>query len=214
MHIPDGFISPKVYLPAYGAAAVLWAHGLRRARRVLDEETIPRLAVLTALAFVLMMIVVPIPGGTTAHFTGVALLAVVFGVWVAFLSLSMVLLLQALLVGVGGVTTLPVNALAVGFVGSVTAAGVYAALKRVHATAGLFVAGWASVVVPAVVIAVVLGIQPTIAHDAAGRPLFFPFGLSVTLPAVVLPHALVGIGEGIVTVFAYRLVDRMAGRAS
>ena len=58
VHIPDGFISPKMYLPLYAVSAGLWAWGLRRLRRTLDEKTIPWLAVLAALSFVLMMVAV------------------------------------------------------------------------------------------------------------------------------------------------------------
>jgi len=42
----------------------------------------------------------------------------------------------------------------------------------------------------------VLGFQPEIAHTADGQPLFFPFGLSVTLPAVVLPHLILAWARG------------------
>ena len=132
MHIPDGFIAPQMYLPAYGVAAGLWAYGLRRLRRALREETIPRLAVLTAFCFVAMMVMLPLPGGTSAHATGIALLALLFGVWTAFIAVSVVLLIQALLFGAGGVTALPVNALAMGLVGSAAALFAYRSLWRVH----------------------------------------------------------------------------------
>jgi cobalt/nickel transport system permease protein len=213
MHIPDGFIAPKMYLPAYVVAVGLWLIGLRRARRILHQDVIPMLAVLTAAAFVLMMVAVPLPGGTSAHATGVALLAIRFGVWAAFLSVSLVLVVQAVLVGVGGVTALPinalVNALAVGLVGSVVAAGSFFILRRVSEAVALFVAGWLSVAVPALLVATALGVQPAIAHAVDGTPLFFPFGLRVTLPAVLGPHLLLGIGEGVLTVVAYRFLERI-----
>ena len=206
MHIPDGFIAPQVYLPAYGVAAGLWAYAARRLRAVLREETIPRLAVLTAFCFVVMMIMVPLPGGTSAHATGIALLAIVFGVWTAFVSVSLVLLLQALLFGAGGVTALAVNALAMGLVGSAAARCSYRLLRRMNESFGLVAAGWLSVNASALLTALVLGMQPVIAHAEDGQPLFFPFGLSVTLPAVMVPHALVGIGEGVLTLLMFRLL--------
>jgi cobalt/nickel transport system permease protein len=209
MHIPDGFISPKFYIPAFAAAAALWAVGARRARRTLDAETIPQLAVITALAFILMMIALPLPGGTSVHASGIALLAVVFGVWTAYLSVSLVLLLQALLFGMGGVTSLPVNALAMGMAGGLAAAAVFRALKPLHEKTALFAAGWISVVIPALMLAIALGVQPLIAHTADGTPLFFPFTLEVTLPAVLIPHALLGIGEGILTVMVYCFLNRL-----
>jgi cobalt/nickel transport system permease protein len=208
MHVPDGFIAPQMYLPAYGLAAGLWAYAARRLRAALREETIPRLAVLTAFCFVVMMVMVPLPGGTSVHATGVALLALLFGVWTAFISVSLVLLLQALLFGAGGVTSLALNALAVGLVGSAAARCTYGLLRRIHEGFALVAAGWLSVNVSALLMALVLGVQPLIAHANDGHPLFFPFGLSVTLPAVMIPHVLIGIGDGALTLFMWRLLDR------
>jgi cobalt/nickel transport system permease protein len=54
--------------------------------------------------------------------------------------------------------------------------------------------------------------QPLIAHDAQGAPLFFPFGLNITLPAIVLPHLLVGLAEGVLTVLGYRYLTRLRAR--
>ena len=206
MHIPDGFIAPVVYGPAYGAAGVLWSVGLRRLRRTLDPAAVPRLAVATAAAFALMMVTIPLPGGTTVHLSGVGMVAALFGVWNAFLALSLVYLMQALMFGDGGVTALPVNALAMGLAGSLAAVGVLRVLGR--RTAGLFLAGWAGTVVPAALVALVLGLQPLVAHGVGGEPLFFPFGWSVTLPAVVLPHAVVGVADGVLTVLAWRILGR------
>jgi cobalt/nickel transport system permease protein len=208
MHIPDGFIAPQMYLPAYGLAVALWAHAARRLRAVLREETIPRLAVLTAFCFIVMMVMVPLPGGTSVHATGVALLALLFGVWTAFISVSLVLLLQAFLFGAGGVTSLALNALAMGLVGSATARFSYGLLRRVHEGFAVVAAGWLSVNVSALLLALVLGVQPVIARAEDGHPLFFPFGLAVTLPAIMIPHALIGIGEGMLTLFMWRLLDR------
>jgi cobalt/nickel transport system permease protein len=120
-----------------------------------------------------------------------------------------VLLLQAVLFAQGGMTSLPVNALAMGLLGSATAALAWRALRRLNRTAAFFVAGWASVNVAALAVAIVLGLQPLLAHAPDGTPRFFPFGLKTTLPAVMIPHLLVGIGEGVLTVMVCRLVMRM-----
>ncbi len=205
MHIPDGFIAPQVYVPAYAVATGLWGWGVRHVRRILREETIPQLAVFTALSFALMMVMIPLPGGTSVHATGVALLALLFGVPVTFLVTSLVLALQALVFGAGGVTALPVNALAIGLVGAAVARGSFHLLCRIHETTALVAAGWLSVNASAFILAVVLGAEPLIAHDPSGQPLFFPFGLSVTLPAVMIPHAVVGLGEGVLTLLLWRM---------
>jgi cobalt/nickel transport system permease protein len=204
MHIPDGFIAPVIYLPTYAVAAGAWLYSARRVRSSLDERTLPFLAVMTASAFVLMMIAIPLPGGTTVHAAGIGLLAVLFGVASTFLSVSLVLLLQALMFGAGGITALPVNALAMGLGGAAAARLAFRGLRRWDEGAALFAAGAASVLLPAFLIAMVLGIQPLVAHAADGTPRFFPFGLSVTLPAVLLPHLVVALGEGVLTVLAYR----------
>lgn len=209
MHIPDGFLSPQTYLPAYAACAGLWAVGMNRLRARLDEESLPWLAVLTALSFALMMLALPLPGGTTAHAAGIGLMAVQFGVWMAFLCVSLVLAIQALLFGDGGVTALPINALAMGLAGSLAATAAWRLLGRLHQGLALFVAGWLSLVLPALLVALVLGMQPAIAQDAAGRPLFFPFGLEVTLPALLIPHGLLGLGEGLLTLLGYRVLKRL-----
>ncbi len=209
MHIPDGFISPKLYLPMYAASAGLWAYSLKRMKKKLDEAALPYLAVLTALTFVLMMLTVPLPGGTSVHAMGVGLLAVLFGVWTSFLAISLVLLLQALLLGDGGVTSLPVNAIAMGFAGSIAAYYMYRILRGVNEKAALFAAGWLSINVAAFIAAFALGIQPWLGHKEDGTPLFFPFGLSITLPAVMIPHAVIGVGEGLLTVLVYRFVTKL-----
>ncbi len=208
MHIPDGFIAPQMYLPAYGVAGGLWAYGVRRLRASMEDETIPRLAVLTAFCFVAMMVMVPLPGGTSAHVTGVAMLAILFGVWMAFLSVSLVLLIQALLFGSGGITALPINALAIGMAGGAAAWCAFGLLKHVHEGFALVVAGWLSVNLSALLVAIALGVQPLIAHRADGSPLFFPFGLSVTLGAVMVPHLIIGVGEGVLTLLMYRFVKQ------
>ncbi len=204
MHIPDGFIAPQVYLPAYAAAAAAWWWAARGLRESLDHEQIPRLAVLTALAYALGLIMVPIPGGTSGHALGVALLALIFGPRLAFLAYSLVLLLQALLFGAGGITALPVNALAIGLVGALVAIWTFRLLKGFGETPAVLAAGWLSVVVSSVLVALVLGVQPAIAHKPDGSPLFFPFGPEITLPALVLPHLIIGAGEAVLTLFVWR----------
>ena len=86
MHIPDGFISPKFYLPAWGAAALAWWLCLRRTGTLLDPAIIPRLSVLTAAAFVLSLVTIPLPGGSSVHLTFTGLLTVLFGWRLAFLA--------------------------------------------------------------------------------------------------------------------------------
>lgn len=207
MHIPDGFLSPQTYLPAAAIAVGAWAWAARGLRSALDETLIPRLAMLTALAYGLGLVMLPLPGGTSGHALGVAILALLFGLRLAFLAYSGVLLLQALLFGAGGITALPVNALAIGLAGSATAIVIFRLLKPLNKTVAVTVAAWTSLIVSGALVAGVLGIQPLIAHKPDGSPLFFPFGLAITLPAVLLPHALIGIGEAVMTLLVWRYAE-------
>lgn len=213
MHIPDGFLSPQTYLPAAALAVGAWAWAGRQLRNALDETLIPRLAMLTALAYGLGLVMLPLPGGTTGHALGVAMLALLFGLRLAFLAYSGVLLLQALLFGAGGLTALPINALAMGLAGSSVALAAFRLLKPLNETLAVAVAAWLSVMVPGTLVALVLGIQPLIAHQPDGTPLFFPFGLEITLPAVLIPHVFIGLGEAALTLMVWRYARMRKWRA-
>jgi cobalt/nickel transport system permease protein len=204
MHIPDGFLSPQTYLPAAALAVGVWSWATRGLRERLDETLVPRLAMLTALAYGVGLVMVPLPGGTSGHALGVAMLALLFGLRLSFLTYSGVLLLQALLFGAGGLTALPINALALGLAGSVTAVAAFRLLQSLNETIAIALAAWLSVMVSGIIVALVLGIQPLIAAKADGTPLFFPFGPEITLPAILVPHALIGIGEAALTLAVWR----------
>lgn len=204
MHIPDGLISPQTYLPALALAVPLWVLATRRLRDRLGDEMLPRLAVFTALAFLLSTLMLPLPGGTSGHAIGVGLLALVFGPWIAFLAYTLVLLLQAVVVGAGGITSLPVNALTMGFVGAWVVVGVHAALRRANESVAVLLAVWLGVMISALLLALVLGAQPWLAQAPDGTPRFFPFGPAITVPALLVPHAFIGAGEAALTLLVFR----------
>src|SRR5512141_3146498 len=116
MHVPDGFLSPQITIPAYAVSAPLWAWAARRHFGRTSLESLPAIGTLTALAFVIQTIMIPVPGGTSTHLVGVTL----------------VLLVQALFFGAGGITVLGVNALAMGLVGPLAGWVAWKALRRVH----------------------------------------------------------------------------------
>jgi cobalt/nickel transport system permease protein len=205
MHVPDGFFAPQTWIPAAGVAGAGWTWSARRLRRSLDARTVPVLGVTTACCFGLMLVSIPLPlGGASVHATGVAILALRFGVRLTFLAVSLVLALQALLLGDGGVTSLPVTALALGLAGAMVAVLTARLARPLGRSAARFLAGWLAVMAAALLTGLLLGLQPHLARDAAGDPLYFPFGWATVLPAVLLPHAAVGVLEGVITVIALR----------
>jgi|GEM_PF-284672 len=203
MHIPDGYISPKVFVPFYLFFIPLFIKGIKKLRRQLSEDVLPLLSSLTALSFIIMMFNIPIPGGTSGHALGAALIAIIFGPWAGFMAISLVLLLQALLFGDGGITTYAINAIAMGYVASFTGYYTYKLLKnKVSGKLNYFISGWMSIVMSSVVVAIVLGIEPYIAKNIHGVPVYFPYGLKITLPAIVGSHMLFfGMVEGVFTLF-------------
>lgn len=208
MHIPDGLISPQTYLPALVVAVPLWWWAGREFTRRVGDEALPRLAVFAALAFVLSSLMLPLPGGTSGHAIGVGLLTLVFGPWVAFLTHTLVLLLQSLVMGAGGITALPVNALAMGFVGAWTTYLLFRLLQPLQVDMAVVVAVFISILVSALLVALVLGLQPLIAQGPDGSPRFFPFGWSVTLPAILLPHLFIALAESALTLMIWRHARR------
>ncbi len=210
MHIPDGYLSPLTYVSSYAVSLPLFFYGFKKLKSHLNEETLPFIASLTALSFLVMMINIPIPGGTSGHAIGAAALSILFNPWIGFVSISLVLLIQALIFGDGGITAFGVNSLALGFVASFSGYYTYKFLSRFNKNIALFVSGWVSIVLASFVVAIFLGIQPTIAHSPDGKPLFFPFGLDITIPALVGSHMLYfGVAEGIYTFIVVRFFEKI-----
>ena len=86
MHIPDGYLSPQTFIPLYGASFVFLAIALKKIKKELSTKYIPYLAMAAAFSFLVMMFNVPIPGGTTGHAVGGALIAILLGPWAAVLA--------------------------------------------------------------------------------------------------------------------------------
>jgi len=204
MHIPDGYLSPITCIATYAAALPLWIIAFKKLKEKLDETTLPLIASLSALSFIIMMFNIPIPGGTSGHAVGASLIAILFGPWVASLCVSLVLLIQALVFGDGGVTTFAANALLMAFASSFSSYYVFQMFKK--KSFAPYVSGWVGIVCASIVLTLLLGIQPLIA-TVDGQPLYFPFGFAITFPAVVGSHLLFfGVVEGIFTGIAYRYI--------
>jgi len=206
MHIPDGYLSPATVVATYVVAVPLWVYGFRRLKTTLNEETLPLIGALSAMSFIIMMFNIPIPGGTSGHAVGAALISILFNPWIGFISVSMVLLIQAVIFGDGGVSTLAANALSMAFVGSFMGYYSFMLLKKYKFSP--FFAGWIALVSSSVLTSILLGIQP-IFWVAEGKPLYFPFDLKVTFVALVGSHMLFfGVVEGVFTYFVYLFVKK------
>lgn len=206
MHIPDGYISPHTSGAFYVVSIPLLALSLRMVRTRLKQSQVPLLALLAAFSFLVMMFNIPLPGGTTGHATGGVLIAILVGPWPALLSVSLALAIQALFFGDGGIVALGANVFNIAFVMPVTGYLVFRALaggarpssRRFALSAAL--GGYAGINAAALLVALELGLQPALHHLSDGTPLYCPFPLSVTIPAMMIPHLTVGgLAEGLVT---------------
>ncbi len=211
MHIPDAAISPATSIAAGAAMLPVWAVAARKTRQAFASRQTPYLAIGAAFCFTLMMFNVPAPGGTTVHPVGGTLLAIFLGPWAAVLGMTVALVIQALFFGDGGVLAIGANCFTMAFAMPLTGYLTYrlAAGKgggsslRQSLAAGM--GAYVGISAAALLTALILGLQPVLFHDAVGRALYFPFGLKVTLPAIMAAHlTIAGGAEAVVTVLAVR----------
>ncbi len=205
MHIPDGYLGPQTYIPLYGVSIGLWAIAQKKLKKQLSLKHVPYLAMAAAFSFLIMMFNIPIPGGTTGHAVGAGIIAILLGPWTAVLAVSVVLIIQALLFGDGGITAIGANCFNMAVVMPFVSYWTFKLIKGkdvsgARLAVAAFLAGYLSLVIAALFAAVEFGIQPLIATGANGRPLYAPYPLSVAVPAMVLEHLFTfGIVEGLVT---------------
>ena len=214
MHIPDGYLSPSTCL-VFGAAMVpVWGSAVRRVRARLGTRDIPLMALGAAFCFTVMMYNIPLPGGTTAHAAGGALLAVVLGPWAASICLSVALAIQALLFGDGGIWSFGANCFTMAFVLPFASWGVYrlvagrSPLRSARRWVGAALGGFVGLNAAALVAATALGLQPLLFHTPGGTPLYCPYSLGIALPAMMIGHlGVAGPLEGLVTALVVRYLQ-------
>ncbi|HEY4410902.1 MAG TPA: cobalt transporter CbiM [Acidimicrobiia bacterium] len=216
MHIPDGYLSPSTCAVFYGASVPVWVTAGRRVKKVVKSRYVPLVAIGAAYSFLVMMFNVPIPDGTTAHAVGGVLIAVLLGPWAAVIAVSIALLIQALFFGDGGVLAYGANAFNMAFVMPMVGYGVYRAmvhrsfpLTSPRRPLGAAVGAYVGLNAAALCTAVEFGLQPELFKSANGAPLYAPFHLSQTIPAMALAHLLVaGMVEAVLTAGVVRYLQK------
>jgi cobalt/nickel transport system permease protein len=196
MHIPDGFMPLTQGLVYWAIALIFVGLSLRWARREMNEERIPLVAVLAAGIFAMQSFNLPVSMGTSGHLVGGALAAIVLGSpFAAVFILTLVLIVQGVLFGDGGITTMGANIINMGviggFVGYYTFRGMMEATKSLNVSG--YAAAWFACFIPALACAVEMWVAGT-------------FPLVAGLIAMGLYHALIGFIEGAITVVAIHLV--------
>lgn len=212
MHIPEGYLGPYTYIVLFIIMLPIWAYAGYRLNRELKSKQVPLLALSAAFAFVIMMFNVPILGGSSGHAVGAGIVAIILGPWAAVVSISVALIIQAFLFGDGGLTAIGANCFNMAVVMPFVAYYGYrlisgkSDIKSVRRLAAVAVACYLGLVAASGFAGFEFGIQPYLHHDADGRPLYMPYGLEVTMPAMLSEHLLFfGILEGAISaiIFAY-----------
>ncbi|NJE06259.1 cobalamin biosynthesis protein [Thermococcus sp. M36] len=186
MHIPDGLLSMPVIVITYAVTIAGIAYALRKLRDF-PEERLPLLGLFAAGIFAAQMVNFPIIGGVSGHLLGATLVAILLGPYAAVIVMTAVLLIQTLLFGDGGITAIGANILNMGLIGAFIGYGVYSKLKNTNETLAIAFASWLSVVLGAGMTAVEIGLSKSL-----------PFMKVLSL--MLGYHAIIGIGEAILTV--------------
>jgi cobalt/nickel transport system permease protein len=215
MHIPDGYLSPLTSLVMFLLILPFWYRGAHSLRQRVNARNVPLIALMAAFSFIVMMFNVPLPGGTTGHAVAGALVAIILGPEVATIAISVALIIQAFFFGDGGILNIGANCFNMAVVLPFVSYAIYHAFARNtpvnsrRRVAGAAIGGWAGLTVAAFFAAVEFGIQPIFWHAADGTPLYAPYSLSVAIPAMVIPHALIAsVVEGLVAALVVLYLQR------
>ncbi len=183
----------------YAVSAGGVANAVRLANKKLGEKQVPLMGILAAFVFATQMLNFPVAGGTSGHLIGAALVAILLGPWVAVLVMSCVLIAQSLIFQDGGLLALGANIFNMGIIAGFGAYYLYRLTgsllgdnRRAKVVSG-FIAAWGSVFLASIACAIELAVSGVL-----------PIG--VVLPAMAGVHALIGIGEGLITVAVLSLV--------
>lgn len=198
LHIPDGMLSLIISIVCWAVTIILLIIAINRTQSQLAERQIPLMGIMAAFIFAAQMINFPIPGGTSGHLLGGVLAAVVLGPWAGMLVMASVIGLQAILFQDGGLLVMGANILNMGILTSLIGYGLYRAVVGRPLVVRLIVIGiaaWLSVMAGALATA----LQVWLSGAAT---------LTIVVPTMLGVHAVIGIGEALITVAAITFIER------
>lgn len=206
LHIVDGVIEAPVAAGFAVLAVAAVAVCLARGGRALDDRLAPMAGLVAAFVFAAQMLNFPVLPGVSGHLVGGALAALLVGPWVAALCVSVVLVVQALVFADGGLSALGLNLTNMALVSTAAAYLVIAVLLRVlpRTLTGLAVTAFVAAVVSVVVAALAFVGQYWIGGGVELRA-----GLGEVTGVMAGVHALIGIGEGLITAVTVVTVARV-----
>lgn len=198
LHIPDGFLNVTVSVICWVITIVVIGMAVSRTNKSLGEKQVPLMGIMAAFIFAAQMINFPIAGGTSGHLLGGALAAIVLGPWAGMLVMTAVITVQGLLFQDGGLLVMGANILNMGLLTAAIGYGLYRSVLSKSTGTKLAVAGvaaWLSVMAGALATALQLWLSGT-------------SSLQTVTIAMLSVHALIGIGEALITVAALSFIFR------
>jgi cobalt/nickel transport system permease protein len=198
LHIPDGFLSLMIALVFWAITIFTVAIAISKTDQSLGEKQVPLMGIMAAFIFAAQMLNFPVAGGTSGHFLGGALAAMVLGPWAGILVMTAVIALQALLFQDGGLLVMGANIFNMGLLTAMIGFGLYRSVLGRSKGLRLTVAGvaaWLAVVASALVAALQLWLSGT-------------SRLEIVLPAMLGVHVLIGLGEAMITVAALAFIEQ------
>lgn len=216
MHIPDNYLSPSTCMVMGAAMLPVWTVAVSKVKTEATKAKLPMIGIGAAFSFLLMMFNIPLPGGTTGHAIGGTLLAILLGPYAACIAITVTLFIQALLFGDGGILSFAANSFNMAFIAPFLGYFIYKFIKDRAKTAkgeylGIIVGSYVGLNMAALATAIEFGIQPLLFTNAEGLPLYSPYPLSVSIPAMMIPHLLVaGVVEALFTVAIYSFIKKVS----
>jgi len=186
-------MAPAVSAFGWLIAVIFLGISLKLLNKKLDDRHITLMAVLAAAIFVAQMLNFPIAGGTTGHLVGAALASIILGPLAGTMILTVILIIQCLVFGDGGLTALGLNILNMAIIGCLVGWYIYRVFPNKYKIAGIFAAAWASVFAVGLACAVELALGFSLSGGAYG------ISGAIAFPAMLISHAFIGIGEAIIT---------------
>jgi len=198
LHIPDGFLTLVISLIFWAITIITVGIAIARTNKSLGERQVPLMGIMAAFIFAAQMLNFPVAGGTSGHFLGGALAAIVLGPWAGILVMTAVIGVQALLFQDGGLLVMGANIFNMGTLTAMIGFGLYRGVVGRSKGTRLAVAGvaaWLAVVASALVTALQLWLSGTTR-------------LEIVVPAMLGVHVLIGLGEAIITVAALTFIEQ------
>ncbi len=198
LHIPDGFLSLGISLIFWALTVIAVGFAIKKTNQALGEKQAPLMGVMAAFIFAAQMLNFPVAGGTSGHFLGGALAAIVLGPWAGILVMTAVIAVQALLFQDGGLLAMGANIFNMGILTALIGFGLYRSVLTANKGVRLSVAGaaaWLSTVASALLTALQLWLSGT-------------SRLEIVVPAMLGVHVRIGLGEAIITVAALTFIEQ------